>query len=155
MKLNQSLYVVLGEYDTKTNPDCDDGIFKKNCAAPIQRIKIAHINVPKSYVPKDYRNDISLLKLKRPAHLNGKIFLGVKIFFRNEDRLKNLEQIILLIFSCLGWVSPICLPTGTEIFGVTAEVGKSIAKLFEYYSNLKKILILISWMGNDEKKSDN
>lgn len=63
----RSEQVVLGEYDTETNPDCDEN----GCAAPRQIIKIAKIFIPYNYNAEIYSNDIVVVKLEQPAVLNG------------------------------------------------------------------------------------
>ncbi|XP_055322026.1 CLIP domain-containing serine protease HP8-like [Sitodiplosis mosellana] len=61
-------HAVLGEYNTKTDPDCDTA---GNCAAPVQRIKPAHIFTHKLFQLDQLWNDISVIKLEHPVKLNG------------------------------------------------------------------------------------
>lgn len=71
-------HIILGEYDTTTNPDCDGDI----CAAPIQKIKIALIYT-NNYNSKEFWNDIAVIKLRHPANLNGnkiKYFMNIRMF---------------------------------------------------------------------------
>lgn len=64
----------MGEYNTETDPDCEDNI----CAAPIQEIKPAHIFKEK-YDRDIFKNDIIVIKLEHPADLNGRTFLNLII----------------------------------------------------------------------------
>lgn len=59
--------VVLGEFDVRTNPDCDENI----CADPIQTILIEESIVPSPYNPNTHLNDIMLIKLATPAKFTG------------------------------------------------------------------------------------
>lgn len=68
----RSDHVVLGEYDTKTNPDCDED----GCAKPVQNIKIAQVFMPKTWDGENYWNDIIVVKLEHPADLNGNRILS-------------------------------------------------------------------------------
>lgn len=60
--------MVLGEYDTTTDPDCND----EDCAEPIQEILIEKFIQPIKYDSKNTHNDIILIKLQHPAVFNGK-----------------------------------------------------------------------------------
>lgn len=59
---------MLGEYDTKQDPDCEDEV----CAAPVQIIKPAHVFKHKEYNNMEFWNDIIVIKLEHEAELNGK-----------------------------------------------------------------------------------
>lgn len=67
--------VILGEHDTRTNPDCDGDI----CADPIQIIRVAHIEKPSEYNTENFWHDVIVIRLEHPAQLNGKRFSS-KIF---------------------------------------------------------------------------
>lgn len=58
--------MILGDYDDRTNPDCD-GDF---CAEPIQRIKATRVAHP-TFDHRLIANDIMLVKLEKPAEFNG------------------------------------------------------------------------------------
>lgn len=58
--------VILGEYDERTDPDCD-GDF---CAEPIQQIKAVRVAHP-TFDRRLIANDIMLVKLEKPAKFNG------------------------------------------------------------------------------------
>lgn len=64
----------MGEYDTNTDPDCDGDV----CAAPVQNIKYTDVFLD-NYNPKEFWNDIIVIKLEHPAILNGKIYLNLRI----------------------------------------------------------------------------
>lgn len=59
--------VLLGESDSRTDPDCDGDI----CADPVQFIGIADAFIPSPYDRKTRLNDIMLMKLATSAKLNG------------------------------------------------------------------------------------
>ena len=62
-------HVVIGEHNLKTNPDCAD----RNCAMPVQNIKVANTTIHKKYnrdkngYAKGY--DIALIRLEKPAKM--------------------------------------------------------------------------------------
>ncbi|KAH8347065.1 hypothetical protein KR059_004580 [Drosophila kikkawai] len=79
--------VRLGEYDTRTDPDCySQGIGKRVCAPNHIDIEVEKAFPHEQYVPNsvDQRNDIALLRLKRSV-------------------------------SFTDYVRPICLPTSEEL----------------------------------------
>ncbi|XP_031619837.1 CLIP domain-containing serine protease 2-like [Contarinia nasturtii] len=59
--------VGLGDYDIKTDPDCEEDI----CAEPKQVIKIAKVIMPDTYSMETMKDDISVLILESQAILNG------------------------------------------------------------------------------------
>lgn len=65
--------VVLGEFDTRTDPDCDGAI----CADPFQFIGVTNVYVPSPYDRQTKINDVMLMKLATPAKLNGWHFLSL------------------------------------------------------------------------------
>lgn len=58
--------VRLGEWDTRTNPDCQQLVNEKICNDPYQEIRVAKVIVHEQYLPdsKNQLHDIALLKLK-------------------------------------------------------------------------------------------
>lgn len=63
--------VLLGEHDTKTNPDCEDDF----CADSAQYIKAASYSIPDDYDELNYAHDILLIKLAHRAQFNGMILI--------------------------------------------------------------------------------
>lgn len=63
--------VRLGEYDTSSNPDCDDS----GCAAPIIDYEIARLIPNENFNGRDANHDIALVKLKQEVILSdGEIY---------------------------------------------------------------------------------
>lgn len=63
--------MVLGEFDDRTNPDCDGDI----CADPIQIINVESVVVPEKYQITSQVDDILLIKLAKPAKFTGYLFI--------------------------------------------------------------------------------
>lgn len=59
--------MILGEYDTRNNPDCDEEF----CADKIQMIKIANTFIPPTFKKGTFLDDILIIKLQAPAKLTG------------------------------------------------------------------------------------
>ncbi|KAI4485247.1 hypothetical protein M0804_006752 [Polistes exclamans] len=59
----------LGEYNTLTDPDCEEEF----CAEPVQDFQIAFINVHEEYDRPKFRNDIAIIRLDKPAVYNSKV----------------------------------------------------------------------------------
>ncbi|XP_034950608.1 CLIP domain-containing serine protease 2-like isoform X2 [Chelonus insularis] len=53
----------LGEHNSETNPDCENGY----CADPVQDIEPSKIIIHKQYNKPHFKNDIALIRLNRPA----------------------------------------------------------------------------------------
>lgn len=58
--------VRLGEHNTRTNPDCENGY----CAEPVQDFKPQSITFHERYNNPRFKNDIAIIRLDRPADLN-------------------------------------------------------------------------------------
>lgn len=105
-----SVSVTLGDYDLRTDPDCEEDV----CAEPIQMIKIKKVIISTKYKTENSMNDIAVILLEKEATLNG-------IFYLNYSQLDCWIGYNLYIS---GWVNVICLPTGHEQIGCgVAEVG--------------------------------
>ena len=59
----------LGEHNTNTNPDCENGY----CAEPVQDFKPESISVHQDYNIKPFKNDIAIIRLDKPVVFNGKL----------------------------------------------------------------------------------
>ncbi|KAJ0173667.1 hypothetical protein K1T71_010816 [Dendrolimus kikuchii] len=59
--------VILGEYDVRTNPDCDD---TSQCAPPIRNVTIDYVIAHPGYTPENRSDDIALIRLSEPADFN-------------------------------------------------------------------------------------
>lgn len=59
--------VLLGEHNTKTDPDCEDDF----CADNAQYIKAASSIIPDGYETTHFAHDILLIKLAHRARFNG------------------------------------------------------------------------------------
>ncbi|KAG7204081.1 hypothetical protein KM043_001932 [Ampulex compressa] len=57
----------LGEHNTATDPDCEDGY----CGEPVQDFQPATIIVHADYNQRLYKNDIAIIRLDKPAVYNG------------------------------------------------------------------------------------
>ncbi|XP_057338091.1 CLIP domain-containing serine protease HP8-like [Microplitis mediator] len=57
----------LGEHNSETNPDCENGY----CADPVQDFKPIQMLVHKRYNTPHFKNDIALIRLDRPVVYNG------------------------------------------------------------------------------------
>lgn len=127
-------HVILGEFDTSNHCNGD------SCVDPRQTIQVA----------STYRtgldfgtNDILLIKLKYPATLNGNLIWFIQFLKAVFDKF-CVEMVLS------DYVTPICLPTGTEEFSVYGEVGKLFAM---QKNNFKKFYdwhwhsLYFSWMG--------
>lgn len=63
--------VVLGELVEGIDPDCEsDDYHGDYCADPIQIIKVAKV-FSAAFDPTTQANDIAVIKLEKPANLNG------------------------------------------------------------------------------------
>lgn len=58
--------MILGELVEGIDPDCEHGF----CADPIQKIKVAKVVFP-AHNSDTLENDIMVIKLEKPANLNG------------------------------------------------------------------------------------
>lgn len=59
--------MILGEYDTRSNPDCDADM----CADKVQVIKIDKSFAPPTFRIRKLLDDILIIKLQKPAKLTG------------------------------------------------------------------------------------
>ncbi|XP_055842592.1 uncharacterized protein LOC129909543 [Episyrphus balteatus] len=66
-KKNKLVRVRLGEYDTKSDKDCEGEGDEMRCAPPTQEIDIKEAIYHKDFNPTAYSNDIGLLRLARKA----------------------------------------------------------------------------------------
>ncbi|XP_074105302.1 CLIP domain-containing serine protease HP8-like [Cotesia typhae] len=57
----------LGEHNSETNPDCENGY----CSEPVQDFKPIQMLVHKRYNIPHFKNDIALIRLDRPVDYNG------------------------------------------------------------------------------------
>lgn len=58
--------VQVGEHDTKTNPDCEEGV----CAEPVQTFKPKEIITHKDYNTQPFKHDIALVRVE-DINING------------------------------------------------------------------------------------
>ncbi|XP_055381423.1 uncharacterized protein LOC129612005 [Condylostylus longicornis] len=82
--------VILGEYNTKTNPDCtEDG---KYCTDVIQNIPVEEKIIHENYNIKQFANDIALLRLAEPANLNVRNVATICLPIYSELRSRKIED---------------------------------------------------------------
>ncbi|XP_033226883.1 CLIP domain-containing serine protease 2-like [Belonocnema kinseyi] len=60
--------VRLGEHNSDTNPDCENGY----CAEPVQDFKPENIIAHKDYNKTPFKDDIAIIRLNEPVVFNGK-----------------------------------------------------------------------------------
>lgn len=114
--------VLLGEYNTYTDPDCENGV----CANEAQFVKAKSVAIHRKYDDSSLAHDIVLITMARKVQFNGK--------FIESKFLIEIIQISFYIQNAIGfahhikidYVLPICLPTGRESEQSSfAEVGKN------------------------------
>jgi secreted trypsin-like serine protease len=99
--LNSTL-VRLGEWDTSTTEDCDNGRGVRDCVdEPVQDIAIEKIIVHENYRKSDnnVHNDIALIRLREPAKLN---YFVSPICLPQTDALKSVNLVDKTVFVA-GW----------------------------------------------------
>lgn len=67
----------LGEHNTLTDPDCQQGY----CAEPVQDFLPESIIVHKDYNNPIYKNDIAIVRLNKPAIYNGELISSSQFIF--------------------------------------------------------------------------
>lgn len=60
--------VMVGEFDTSSDPDCGDMF----CATAVQSLPISHVIVHPGYDRKIYRHDVALIVLKEDMKYTSK-----------------------------------------------------------------------------------
>ncbi|XP_050353857.1 CLIP domain-containing serine protease HP8-like isoform X2 [Nymphalis io] len=59
--------VILGEYDTRKDPDCERNEGQQFCAPNVRNVGINNVIAHPGYTPKTLRDDIALIRLAEPA----------------------------------------------------------------------------------------
>ncbi|XP_046971106.1 CLIP domain-containing serine protease HP8-like isoform X2 [Vanessa cardui] len=59
--------VILGEYDTRKDPDCERNEGEQFCAPSVRNVRIDSVIAHPGYTPKTLRDDIGLIRLAEPA----------------------------------------------------------------------------------------
>lgn len=74
--------VRIGEYDTQSDPDCQNGF----CAPPVVNHAISHVIVHPDYVSGQYHHDIALVVLKTPLNFTGRFGFAVFLIDQNDKQ---------------------------------------------------------------------
>ncbi|XP_041969294.1 serine protease 7-like [Aricia agestis] len=85
--------VRIGEFDTRTNPDCQLSM----CAPPVQDRKIKHIIIHPEFNKPPYHNDIAIVEMDNPVELNE--YVTPLCLPREEEIRPKLGEIV----SVAGW----------------------------------------------------
>ncbi|XP_041969718.1 CLIP domain-containing serine protease 2-like isoform X2 [Aricia agestis] len=89
--------VVIGEYDTRSDPDCERNEGELVCAPNVQNVAIDRIIAHSGYTPQSLVDDIALIRLARPADFSldslKPICLPVTSELRNE-RLDGQKGVV-------------------------------------------------------------
>nr|XP_026494275.1 CLIP domain-containing serine protease 2-like isoform X1 [Vanessa tameamea] len=63
--------VILGEYDTRKDPDCERNEGEQFCAPNVRNVRIDSVLPHPGYTPKTLRDDIGLIRLAEPADFSS------------------------------------------------------------------------------------
>ncbi|XP_013171015.1 PREDICTED: serine protease easter-like [Papilio xuthus] len=83
-----------GEYDTRTDPDCQTGV----CAPPLQDRQVKAIRSHASFNKPPFHNDIAIIELDSPLDLNDYV---APICLPQQDQLTDLR--IGELVTAAGW----------------------------------------------------
>lgn len=89
--------VVLGEYDIRTNPDCEDST---NCAPPIRKVRFSRVIAHPGYTPETLRDDIALLRLSEPADFSLDTMKPICLPITSDLQRENLDNKSVVV---AGW----------------------------------------------------
>lgn len=87
--------MILGEYDLRSNPDCD-----YDCAEPVQEINVERFIAHPSYDESQSHNDIALIRLTQPARFT---YFVKPICLPLSSELQNAQYNAKDKFTVAGW----------------------------------------------------
>lgn len=94
----RSAGVRLGEWDTSTDPDCQDSV----CAPPVHDIDPETVIIHQDYNSPRFANDIALVKLAQRINFNG-VPLILEMDLRRHRMVFVIFKSFSLMWSQAGW----------------------------------------------------
>ncbi|XP_059470182.1 phenoloxidase-activating factor 3-like [Neocloeon triangulifer] len=88
--LSQLRWVVLGEVDERTDPDCTKN---EGCALPVQTIKISWAVVHPQYKSSSFKNDIGVIKLAERVNFTSWVH-PICLPKKQETNLTNVRAVV-------------------------------------------------------------